>query len=845
MAICIERRRGCPTETISSLDELLALFRLPGVKDAIATCRQWSDKEWEAAKAGDAYHEKEYHGKAGEAKSDLPGVIFQCSSFREHRWVDRKNVDHGVGTWRHQEHCVLNGLFMVDIDHVEDPDKLWSELVAKGLMDWKPLFGFKTPSGHGLKIVMPTDLSRGNLFGNQSAFAKAFGVEIDQKTKDASRLSFVSTSEDIYLFDPELMTYENEKFIAKYNGKYNDGSADLDLFHDAPQHTADTGGAKAGEQEDGAWIGSQLALLRNGDQLPDENDLENRTFRGVRVRDIIDAYFEGHQPAIGDRHDTLLHFASELRHIVEKNRRAVYYYCLRLPFVQDLFKEGDPVAETIGDALGYKYSTNMPKRMKAAIEAVKKSQATATSTEITPETIRERLYGFGVELQELFEYYPTMKEACYNLGPASYPAILFSTSCLYGTLATRTWYHHYFEPEVIRRLNYEIFVIADPASGKSIIGKLYKIILAPIIAVDKKFNDEINRHKKKQQAAEFASDKAKGKEPVTPPVSKVRIHGSRTANNIFIEDMMNNNEEVDGQLMYLHLFTFDSELENASLASKGGQWIDKSVFELKAFHNEEDNQQYRNKDAVTGPFDVFWNFIYTGTPYSLYRKVTKRNFGSGLSTRLAVLPLCNEKFKMCKYVKNWSVNVQNNDVLKTWAFKMDEVKGELPIEPLVEHAYKWTDRLAKIAEKTNDEALFFTIMRISYYGLHCAVPFIIMRHWDEWTKNQNLPIDDIDKRLCETFMEIQLFSQKVYFGKFTLDYYNGRNEQVMENAADSTLQKSLDLLNKVNETFTAKDFQNATGYSNTHSYVLLDYLVKNKVIKKEKSKGRFQYRKGE
>ena len=78
-----------------------------------------------------------------------------------------------------------------------------------------------------------------------------------------------------------------------------------------------------------------------------------------------------------------------------------------------------------------------------------------------------------------------------------------------------------------------------------------------------------------------------------------------------------------------------------------------------------------------------------------------------------------------------------------------------------------------------------------------------------------------------------------------MDYYNGRNEQVMENAADSTLQKTLDMLNKVNDTFTAKDFQNATGYSNTHSYVLLDYLVKNKIIKKEKTKGRIQYKKGE
>jgi hypothetical protein len=43
----------------------------------------------------------------------------------------------------------------------------------------------------------------------------------------------------------------------------------------------------------------------------------------------------------------------------------------------------------------------------------------------------------------------------------------------------------------------------------------------------------------------------------------------------------------------------------------------------------------------------------------------------------------------------------------------------------------------------------------------------------------------------------------------------------------------------------AKDFQNATGYSSTHSYFLLDYLVESKVIKKKKTKGRVQYKKGE
>ena len=63
------------------------------------------------------------------------------------------------------------------------------------------------------------------------------------------------------------------------------------------------------------------------------------------------------------------------------------------------------------------------------------------------------------------------------------------------------------------------------------------------------------------------------------------------------------------------------------------------MLELKAFHNEEDGQMYANQESVTGMFNVYWNFIYTGTPYALHRKVNQRNFGTGMSTRLAVIPL--------------------------------------------------------------------------------------------------------------------------------------------------------------------------------------------------------------
>ena len=212
--------------------------------------------------------------------------------------------------------------------------------------------------------------------------------------------------------------------------------------------------------------------------------------------------------------------------------------------------------------------------------------------------------------------------------------------------------------------------------------------MVPIMADDKVYNKNINDYKRKIKEHATKSDKNK-KEGLVYPEPKTRIHGSRTANNIFIEDMVNNVEEVEGHNLNMHLFTFDAELDSAEVANRGGQWIDKSIFELKAFHNEEDNQQYRNVDSVTGPFNVYWNFIYTGTPFSLSKKITKQNFGSGLSTRLAVLPLCSPKFTMMPLRKKSKKNLQNIQVLTDWAFKMHEVKEELPLWPLVEHCWRW------------------------------------------------------------------------------------------------------------------------------------------------------------
>ena len=221
------------------------------------------------------------------------------------------------------------------------------------------------------------------------------------------------------------------------------------------------------------------------------------------------------------------------------------------------------------DSLAYKYSPYMPQQFKTALKKLKSQELEEPVSNLSEDLINQRYLEFGEQFRELFKYYPCMKECVNGFAVSSYPAVLFSAACMYGTLATRLYYFHYHEPEQQRRLNYEVFVIADPASGKSGIGKLYKIIMSPLILEDKVYNDSINKNKKAHKVNESVKDKERKKIDVVE--SKVRIHGSRTANNVFIEDMVNNVEEIDGELVHLHLFTFDAELEAAQQAAKGGQ----------------------------------------------------------------------------------------------------------------------------------------------------------------------------------------------------------------------------------------------------------------------------------
>ena len=235
---CYQRSFGLPTEIVTT-ERFWALVRAPQTSELIDGYRT----------TGDAA-----------LKRKLPAFIFQAT-FDE--TVSKKG---NKGAWRCQAGSRLNGLCVMDVDHVgETPSNpprgeasnmslKPRELFEKWQKEQSELFSspsgrtgggsillvYITPSGKGLKIVFKADAAKGNLIDNQHAMAEVLGVEVDESCKDASRMSFICKESDILYLNEELFTYENEEFGKKYNEQYRNGKSQPTLFSTTTETTKTT-----------------------------------------------------------------------------------------------------------------------------------------------------------------------------------------------------------------------------------------------------------------------------------------------------------------------------------------------------------------------------------------------------------------------------------------------------------------------------------------------------------------------------------------------------------------------------------------------------------------------------
>ena len=851
-------------------------------------------RELTSKKAKEAFarksDEEKLLARAEELKQELTGYTFCCYLFDE---VTRKKKRKDGTEYEVKErprqlrYCHLNGLVMLDIDHVENPMQIWWKLRdTKELMDRVVLVHISC-SGDGIRIIFTADITLGNLADNQIVFARALGYKADSSCIDASRTSFSPKEDDILFIDEErLFNYYDEAFDKRFTAEYrkrktqpinfqfdtDDGSNPAHkpenravASPDTEQGTQAVGGVdvepvakiKTTTDYNKTTTGTTETTIKDDNLSSQEKkfspcerpeverselselSLEGKKelWRGYDIQSIIDARYADKLPCGEDsnRHKESLKLATDLLIMLDGDRQRVLRIVEAQPWVKDIIEERDEnVEQTVESAAGCvaekekKYANPMPS--KAMLEAVKavtgKNYREIVSEEFrvnsdeyaaakSEQAINSMLDGWGAEIEAMFDDFPLLADVCAGLKRSQYPAAVFTAGGALMTLMTRCTYRFYHRPERERRLNCSLLIIGHPASNKSMADDICDILMSPVETADKAGLAALNRYK------QDTKKRAANKEGKDRPQGIIRIHPARTSNGQLIQDMLNAKEVVDGKEMQLHMFTFDTELDNSITLQSGGSWINKQSMELKAFHNEEDGQMYQNSDSPVDKFHVTWNYIYTGTPIALKKKVNERNFGSGLSTRLTVIPMPKTNYEMIAFQEVTTIDWQRLERMKAWAFKLDVRAGELPMWPLVKRLYDWTkNRMADCAED-DSEANELMLKRVPYHALNYSAPFIDMRHYGSLHQEGKFwegtyEVDETDWKLCELMARIQYATQQHFFGVLAEKYFDDMNNDV-QITGRRHYQKSQEGYHRLPEVFSVEDVNKCFGYNNERS----------------------------
>ena len=777
-------------ETIRSVRQPEAIKQWAGNTDYQKFCL----KEAKKKKVGEAFKalsdEEKLVRWATALKESLPCLIFGARDFDE---TPLKKDPSRKMKRRILAAIHLSGLFMFDVDHVDNPHEIYERTRVDGF-PWEVVFAHLTSSGKGLRLVCKARVDVGNIADNQIELAKTLNVKADASCIDASRISYAPMREDVYyLNENELINYYNEEFNKKYCETYRSGStAATDKTHSFEELRVKNEELRV-ENEDGRSNESEAPS-------PFGEGGGRGLYHGVEYARICEAWqtAQGGAPAPGDRHRTMLQMALDLRYICDNQPDMVDRVLRLCGFVQDIIRErGDKeVSDIAHTACERKLYKDIPKRMQGVLESVGIHGSNAPAAAKPVGAVEVPYEQFAQRLEPLL--CTPYAEACRGVSRANWLGAVFASGAMYCTLLTRCWYKHYDGAK--QRMNPQVLIIGHPASGKSFAKHLDDQIMCSMRAQDEEVRLAETRYKQEQKKR-GTSSKAQKQDALVEPEGMIRYLPTKTSNNIFFRRLKRAKEMVNGEQLPLHLYMFDSELDSSISAQSGGAWIGKHDLELKAFHNELSGVDYANGDSINDILPVYWNSVTTGTNVSLHKKFTLRNINDGLCSRVAIFQMERANFKM---VRRNVVDWKNNEALKQWGFKMEQLHGELPLQRLVDHVYDLCELSAQEAEAANDLVLDYLRKRAVFYATWFTVPRILARQYNEFKKTGKLDITDDDLKFSTLIYDAVIWFQDYFFGQMLQDSWDNAEREYVPRRKNS---KNADAYSSLPETFTTKDVQ--------------------------------------
>ena len=214
----------------------------------------------------------------------------------------------------------------------------------------------------------------------------------------------------------------------------------------------------------------------------------------------------------------------------------------RLDWVKDWHPEPGEVEDLCHSAAKKKLLSHYPKVLRELMDkaGINLEQSAADGKNVNPLAVLpfER---WCDTIESFFDVYPCLREVCEPHPRRLWPFLLFASAAMMGTCMDLCYYYFYANESERTRLNYIVWGVGDPTSGKHSLERLMNLLLAPVIAESEVADDSTNTWKSETDA------KGANKEKDLRPAIYNRMFGYRSSNSEFIRSMISCKEEGSGR----------------------------------------------------------------------------------------------------------------------------------------------------------------------------------------------------------------------------------------------------------------------------------------------------------
>lgn len=501
---------------------------------------------------------EEDHDKRSELKKNLPVITWQAS------FPGRRVA----------KEAVPSGLFMLDIDHIENPGEVYAKQVSSRIKELGILYVGITASRKGLRIVARCLPTLNTLEECQKWLASNLKVEYDGVCKDFARCSFVvHDSYTLYMNAGELFLgeataiYSIDAVPAKMSGTFE---AALPVNNDA-----------FNDQTEGLFGGPT-------------------DYKGVPYEQIAHEWLlnTGGEPVQGERNARLYKLALRMRYITDFNAATLLRVMPRYGLSEEEMKG------IIMSALGTNHSADMPLDLRDTLEKIDKKIKLGDNTDEEQDKI--------ITTEKVPQLPPIFAE-WYSVAPDDFKkAVTLCQLPILGALGSRLR-AKYLDGRV-QSPSFQVSLEAPQASGKSFLVRLVDYELAQMMESDEAARQEERKYNEKVAEMKLLNIKINenNKEEIlgTKPKTVVRYIPA----TISITKMLQRMDAAGG----LHLFAFAPEIDTVKKAFSR-QFSSLSDCLRVAFDNDLYGQDYASENSFSGILPLYYNVLYSGTPKAMCR----------------------------------------------------------------------------------------------------------------------------------------------------------------------------------------------------------------------------------